>query len=603
MDDFERKSDPEYQLRAIEKAYESTTSQLNHLESVLQKFSTNFQTQEVSLTNLYQKINQQQNIHTNIVKVRDYIVEIQNYLSCSERLKEVVQLGVENNFDAFMDAINEAIHAKKYLNRFQFTDAYEERTALQKIIENAKTEILTFFIKLACRSATPVPLSNFAFENGVFTIVEKAYENPIYPVTDEIIRMMRKMAEALDAIHATDQINQYCEARIKAMDDSIAPILEAAKTRVLAAQELNVLDLPYYKRKAHPAHTCGYLIGFFFKRELTFAKAVFGDKYVEPFQNSFNAYFNIFKSICVKCFQPVQCHTDILFDVDLVSTIVDVIESLVNDEDFQYFAVQLAQLSHMFHSGIEKVLQSYKTAIEHDDPDSIPHSGSVTALVSNTLYYLNTLAAYKKGVEQVGGICLDVYVDQVLQVLFRNTTEKSTHYTDVVLRQLFLMNNAHYAYTTIENWPALSTLVPQSFKEMLETSIQEAQKSYMNETWNKAFAILAYDKAFDNFKKGEQLNSTQKKIIKTKFKKFKEAVLEIQMKHNTYCLKNTKLMEPIMNEAISKTHSKFESFYMRWHDSGFARHPEKYTAVQPSTLEGIINRLYGPKKIHRKSTM
>ena len=112
---------------------------------------------------------------------------------------------------------------------------------------------------------------------------------------------------------------------------------------------------------------------------------------------------------------------------------------------------------------------------------------------------------------------------------------------------------------------------------------------------NKAFQILDYDRAFDGLKKGDKLNTNQKKLVKQKFKKFKDAVLTIQMKQNNYCLKNTKLMEPIMNEAIQKTHTKFETFYTRWFDSGFASHPEKYTGVQPSTLEGIINRLYGPK--------
>ena len=184
----------------------------------------------------------------------------------------------------------------------------------------------------------------------------------------------------------------------------------------------------------------------------------------------------------------------------------------------------------------------------------------------------------------------------VFKNLDKNITEKSKHYTDPVLKQLFLMNNAHYGYTAIQSHPGLSKLVKPEFIQTVEDVLQNSQKEYMNETWNKTFAALEFDKsdykAFDGFKKGNALNKTQKNIIKTKFKNFRDKVLDLQKKHTNYCLKNVKLMEPIKNEAISKTHSKFESFYMRWHDSGFATHPEEYITITPTTLEGIITRMY-----------
>lgn len=602
MTEEEVKSDPEFQLKAIEKAYEQSSQQLNQLESVLQKFSTNFQSQEHSLTELYQKISKQQGIHRNIVKVRDCINEIQNKLTSTEQLSPILKTNIESNFDAYMEAMNKAIAAKKFLNRFQFNDAYNERMAITKLIEAAQRTILIYFIKLAHRSATPVLLSNFAFKDGKFVLTEKLYENPIYPVAEELLRMMKRMAEVLDITLCEDQYKEYQNARIDAINESISPILDASKKRVLQAQTLDIIDLPNYKPKEHPIHTIGYLVSFFYKRELAFAKAIFGEKYKNPFVNSFTPLFNTFKSICHSVmFANVQSPIDILFDVDLVSTIVDVLESEVNEDEFSMFAVQLAQMSHMFHSGIERVLSAYKSAVEHHDPDNIPASGGVTANVSNVIIFLKKLSIYKKGIEQVGGLSFDQFAPAVLAAMFKNNMEKATRYNDDILKQLFLMNNAHYALMQIEASPELATITPQEFKDTLEKTMQDAQKVYMNETWNAAFQILSYDKAFDGFKKGDKLNTQQKKIIKNKFKKFKEAVLDIQQKHNTYCLKNTKLMEPIMNEAIQKTHSKFEPCYMRWHDSGFASHPEKYTAVQPSTLEGIITRLYGAKKIRKTS--
>ncbi|EAX95086.1 Exo70 exocyst complex subunit family protein [Trichomonas vaginalis G3] len=603
MDDSKRIADPEEQLRILEKAYETTSSQLNHLESTIQKFISNFATQENSLTELYNKMNQQQNVYKNIVRVKNYIKEIQDQINTSKRLAPILQTNIEENFDNYMDAMNTAIESRTYLNRFQFEDAYQERQNLSRLLDTAKSNVLTFFADLANRSATAILITNFAFENGKFVITDSKYENPIYPVPEELLKKMNRMAFALDKIRCTEHISIYNKARIKAIEESLGAIVAEAKKRVVLPGPLNVLDLPTYQKHQHPVHTVANLVGFFYKRERAFALAVFGDKYQTPFNSSFTPCFAMFIKIIDALQANVQAHIDILLEIDLVGTIVEVLESLVNEEDFSTYAVQLAQLSHSFHINIERILGQFKSAVEHHDPNSVPASGGVSALVSNVILFLISLTQYRLGLSQVISQSLENYVPQVLAALDKNVREKSTHYTDIVLRQLFLMNNAHYAYIAIESKPEFSAIVPQDFKNMLENTIQDAQKIYMNETWNKAFAILSYNSAFDGVKKGQKLTPQQKSILKSKFKNFKEAVLEIQQKHNSYCLKNAKLMEPIMNEAISKTHSKFESFYMRWHDSGFANHPEKYTAVQPSTLEGIINRMYGPKRASKRTSL
>lgn len=601
MDENKKKTDPETQLRIIEKAYDTSTTQLTHLESTIQKFITNFATQEISLTELYNKMNQQQNIYKNIVKVRSYIEEIQNQLHTSQQLQPVFQTSIEENFDNYMNAMNHALESRSYLNRFQFQDAYDERQTLSALLEDAKKQVLRYFSDLATRSATLIDMTIFTFENNKFVITDELYNNPIYPVPEDILKKMNRMASALDMARCEDHVQVYYKARQKAISESLGTIGNESKKRTVLPGPLNILDLPTYQPHSHPVHIFAHLISVFYKREQAFAKAVFGDKYLQPFNLSFSSCFTLFIKIINALQANVQAHIDILFEIDLVGTIVDVLDSLVNEEDFSSYAVQLAQLSHSFHQSIERVLSQYKQAVEHHDPNTIPASGSVTALVSNTIMFLIQLSNYKTGLSQVGGLSLDQYVPQVLDVLDKNVREKATHYQDIVLRQLFLMNNAHYAYVSIESKPEFAAIVPTEFKQMLENVIQDAQKLYMNETWNKAFAILSYNNAFDGVKKGMKLTKEQKSILKYKFKNFKEAVLEIQQKHNAYCLKNTKLMEPIMNEAISKTHSKFETFYMRWHDSGFANHPEKYTAVQPSTLEGIINRMYGPKRAAKRS--
>jgi exocyst complex protein 7 len=404
---------------------------------------------------------------------------------------------------------------------------------------------------------------------------------------------MNAMASILTQLEFDRHVVNYTTEHSEQMMESLKPILETSRVAPPLSGSLNILDLPGYKARVHPIHLFCNATCFFLKREYKFAKTVFGDAYDKPFNQSVTKLFNKFIE-CVNCLiTNIQAHVDILFYLDVIRTISQAMEEFYNQEAFSNYAHRLVQLQHSYYPPVEAVLIKYKEAVETHNKDEVPPSGGVTAVTSNVTLFLASLVEYKQSVEQILNYPINIYINSVLNALHKNITEKSKHYTDTVLRNLFLMNNAHYAYSAIESNEALKKFVQPEFMQTIEAVIQDSQKEYMNETWNKAFSILSYDSAFDGYKKGTPLNKTQKQVIKHKFRDFKDAVTSIQQKHTQYCLKNKKLMAPIMNEAISKTKSRFESFYSKWHDSGFDPRPEKYTAVQPSTLEGIIVRMYG----------
>ena len=593
-------SDPEEQLRAIDRMMDLSSAKIKQLKSTIETFTTKFSSHEKELTTLYKETKAQQDIFKEIIEIRTFLNKIIDKLNTNQRLKPALSVSLEQNFDSFMAAMREAVDAKNYLTyQLYFKDAEIERERLTETIKSCTDVILKYFKDLAQRSATPIPLDYFEYDqNGKFIITVKEYSDDIlYPISKDILNRMNAMASILDQLDHKEQIQIYSSEHLKQMTDSLKPILETSKVKPPLSSSMNILDLPRYKPRTHPIHIFCNTICFFLKRELKFARTVFGDKYKKPFSESVNTIFNKNLTASINALvSPIHSHVDILFFLDVVRTISQSMEEVLGEEAFGNFAQTFLQLQHAFYEPIVICLTKYKEAVETHDKDEVPPSGGVTAVASNVIIFLGSLVEYHTCIPQIIRSTLDAYANEVLSGLLQNLLEKSKHYTDIVLRSLFLMNNAHYMYTAIEGNEALKAYVKPEFIQQLEDLIQNSQKDYMNETWNKAFAILSYDSAFDGYKKQMPLNNTQKKIIKQKFSNFNAAILSLQTKHCSYCLKNKKLMAPIMNEAISKTKSKFESFYQKWHDSGFSKNPEKYTQTQPSTVEGIITRLYGGQK-------
>ena len=605
-EDCANQADPEEQLRILDKMDELTMSKVRSLKNTIENFTKQFESQEKDLTNLYEKTKYQQKLSENIVTVKTYLTGVLDELNSYEKILPTLNCSPEKNFDQLMKAMRSMLASRNYLDQFKFEDAFDKKQKLaQKTIETAKNVILPYFRELATRSAVPIDLGNFKFENDKFVNTVKEYDDPLYPISEDILERMHTMATILLQLEPganLSTVTDYSTAHSKQIMESLQPLIDKCYSRTVVPHLLNILDLPTYKKKSHPIHMYSHAIVFFFKREKAFADKIFGidNKYGKnAFHGSIKEAFDKFIKMAsdLRAKDDAETHVDILFDLDIVGSIREMMDNLI--EDSELYTLQYSQLMGLQHSFIlppESIFQKYAEAVLTHDTNAIPPRGGVTAVVSNVIYFLGELTEYNKSFEQIPKLSLDNYVNTVLENLHTNIMEKSKHYNDPVLKQLFLMNNAHYGYTAITQHPALSKLVTDTFIEKIEEVIQDSQTEYLNETWIKAFSILDFAqselKLFGDYKKGGELNKQQKNIIKKKFEKCNVFVTELQNKHLTYCLKNTKLMEPIKNEATKKIHEKFEPFYNRWHDSNFHSQPEQYIKYTPSTLEAIVYRMY-----------
>lgn len=138
-------------------------------------------------------------------------------------------------------------------------------------------------------------------------------------------------------------------------------------------------------------------------------------------------------------------------------------------------------------------------------------------MTSNVILFLTELAEYEPTLAGVSGFALAGYSTAVLTRLMANLQGKAKHYKgDNVIPHLSLtMNNAHYAYTAIQNSP-LTKIVDATEMTNLEDMMQKAQERYLELTWATAVAKLRFDKDVkeDQLLKQPKLHKKQRMMLK-----------------------------------------------------------------------------------------
>jgi exocyst complex protein 7 len=244
----------------------------------------------------------------------------------------------------------------------------------------------------------------------------------------------------------------------------------------------------------------------------------------------------------------------------------------------------------------QTVLASFLQLVEKHDLQFVPPAGGVSPLTSNVILFLMELSEYEPVLSTIQDTSIQLYAQQVLERLMANIQGKAKHYKDdIVLSNLFLMNNENYAYTAIQESP-LSKFVDQRLMSKIDDLMTNGQNEYLKNTWEAAamkLRLSATEKEEFGKLNPKRMNKKQRMTIKHQFGNFRQAVDEILSKHRGYHMKNAGLMRTVYGQAIDSVMADYEKFWTFWKDKGFSKTPEKWIAYQPATLAEIITRLYG----------
>ncbi|KAH0785206.1 Exocyst complex component EXO70A1 [Histomonas meleagridis] len=593
-------ADPTVQHQYLKNLRDVALTKLPALDSSINRFISRFDQQKDALSQLYDKTQNEQRILTNIVATHEALQKIVDLLNKDTTFAPVINSQVETNFENYLKTMGEIKVALSLLEKLKFKESSNSRFKIQALYATGESSLLSYFESIVSKKTDPFPISYFDFVDDKFTILnEELRENITYPITDEefsqLSAMSKLFAETKNKIH----YRSYTNTRNAFIDATLSRLQAKSSKRYIDTGEPDVIQIPSYDHHSHPIHLYIFTLHYLIKREISIAKRIFGSEYMIPLRCIIGpTYESLFKVTEQVHFNELNSHTDILFDLDLFSTLkkvesdpLDVPETDENSPFLKKFIDALEPIRGTIKTTFDKFIHG----VEKHDTNMIPNGGDISPLTSNVLLFLGDLCIYSEALKGTPGYSLETVATKSVKALLDNLSSKAKHYQDPIVTQLFFLNNGHYSYSAIQKY-GLDSYISQDILTRIEDLIQKSQETYIKLTWDTAFAKLAPKEQFGEIKRlpngHVKLNKKQRMTIKRQFRDFLKLFEEFQNKHEKYCIKYKKYMAPILNEVVRKINTIYEPFYTKWKDSNFSRTPEKWITYPPATTIQLVNQLY-----------
>ena len=326
IEDISNLTDPSVQHEYIIALREAASTKLPALDSSIHRFISRFNLQKDALQNLYEETQKQQIKLGNIVKTQNALQKIVDLLEKDKEFALVIELPVESNFDIYLQTIVQIRNALQILNKTNFKEASESIVNLVTILSKGEGKMSEYFETIVVRNIEPFPISYFGFVNGKFDVLNKELRSKItYPMSEENLKILNLMSKVLSQSRNNVYYESYKKNRTTFIQNTLKPLLEKAKKREVLTGELNVLQIPTYQIRSHPIHLFIFTLHYLIIRETEIAKTIFEDVYLVPLKLIINPTFDSLLETLQKVhFENVSSHADILFDLDLLSTLSEV---------------------------------------------------------------------------------------------------------------------------------------------------------------------------------------------------------------------------------------------------------------------------------------
>ncbi|KAJ5074055.1 exocyst complex component 7 [Anaeramoeba ignava] len=181
-----------------------------------------------------------------------------------------------------------------------------------------------------------------------------------------------------------------------------------------------------------------------------------------------------------------------------------------------------------------------------------------------------------------------------LDTLCITLESKAKHQKDLVLSNLFLMNNYDYILSSIRT--------PQIFKHIYHNRILFAEKkihlfqeNYIQASWNKAISCLLlvnkslfYDPIAKSKRKKSKISKAEKKEIRSNFSNF-NLELESQFRcQKNYVIPDRTLRDNIRKKSANLVIPLYQQFLERNSKIDFAKDTSKYYKYPVETVQKMI---------------
>ncbi|TRY63811.1 hypothetical protein TCAL_00431 [Tigriopus californicus] len=247
--------------------------------------------------------------------------------------------------------------------------------------------------------------------------------------------------------------------------------------------------------------------------------------------------------------------------------------------------------------------------------EKMPRDGTVFQLTSNVILFLEQLLDYvetisailtqdtsynqtllrcprKISVNDRSHALVGIYIRKVLIQLNLTLVNKSETYPDAFLKAIFRLNNNEYILKSLQKCGLLDVvqLAEPECEENYNAMILEQKRLY-SQSWGR---VLNYIWSPDDIPTAilmapGRLSDKYCRIIKEKFAGFNKEIEDIATTQRSYSVPDVELRESLKRDNKEYILPKYNSFYEKYVNVAFTKHPEKYVKYTPAQVSALID--------------
>jgi exocyst complex protein 7 len=181
---------------------------------------------------------------------------------------------------------------------------------------------------------------------------------------------------------------------------------------------------------------------------------------------------------------------------------------------------------------------------------------------------------------------LALHLIWIIIILQFNLEDKSKHYRDAPLANLFMMNNVHYIVQKIKGSPELREMIGDNYLRKLTGRYRQAATGYERSTWVRVLHCLRDEGLHVS---GSFSSGVSRSALRDRFKSFNAMFDEVHKSQAQWLVPDTQLREELRISISEKLIPAYRSFLGRFRshiESG--RHPEIYIRYSVEDLETAV---------------
>lgn len=595
-------SNLEKKIDTLQKSLENGVESKQKIVKILDTFDYRFNKLQLQTTNLNEKIDVLKGVHDNINNTIDNIDGIIGHYQAYQQNKERIEEGVNGNLKSFLGALENVNTALLYFGQHQnFRVADKIYSQLTNLKQKAITILEQEFQKTLEESSKTIIPEQYR---------DKPNENIIL-IGDTEMESLQTMAKRLSQLNSFNSTKYYKDVRSKVLKDildKIYPSQERKKKLNTPLQKKKEVKPDQEKLKRYydrGSHKTIFYMKFYL--QLLKAESKVKDKL------SFN-YGSVFAEVIELSFAEFIDQLNYLKDKkgdgkNKIFVLCDVLENFENfkrEFDVLVGNSKLQQTLNTYSDEVRKMicalLSLYITAI-NESKTKIFDDGLVHQATSTSFLYLIKLLEYRNTVEDIlekiffatdpikdkKTTYLEKYIGKILEAVQGNIKQKRSEYKDLPLSNLFLLNNHQYIVKRLNN-PEFKDILNEKFIQQYMDLKKDDEIVYLKSCWDKGLEPLK-DLTIP-VEPGKAMKSSNREIIKKKFKGFFDTFQHIYDTQQKYAIPDIELREHMRNLTKNYVVPTYETFLKKYQNSDFTTNKGKYIRYDISTINELFLRLY-----------